>query len=92
MHFLAAGETGDLENFQELATIVHPLSNKEYVLYTDYNTDSSGRTKVYASEVVEEAGGQELRLEAVQTEEEWEYLEQVLQLIMEVIELEDDED
>lgn len=92
MGFWAADDHDKSVELEELATVTHPESNVEYLFYTDFETDSDGRTKVYVSEILKEPDDETFRLGAVRNPADWEYLEQVLQLISEVTELEDEED
>ena len=92
MSFWAVGEDGNGVELEELAMVIHPKTDRKYIFYTNYETDNQNRTKVFSSEILEELDGEGIRLRAVQTDEEWAYLEETLQLITELIELEDDDE
>ena len=91
MSFWAVGRDGNEMELEDLATIIHPQSKKRYIFYTDFDTDGKKRTKVCVAEILEEPDGAGFRLGAVQTDEEWTYLEEIFRLIAEIV-VEDDKD
>lgn len=50
-------------------------TGKEYIVYTDHSKDADGNTKVFAA--VYDPGTDQL-LKSIPTEEEWNYVEQML--------------
>lgn len=92
MSFWAVGEDGNGVELEELAMVTHPKTHRKYIFYTNYETDNQNRTKVFGSEILQELDGEGFRLGAVQTDEEWAYLEETLRLIAELNDLEDEDE
>lgn len=65
-------------------------NNKSYIVYTDNTTDDTGSTKVYAS--IYDKSGQNSNLMPIETEEEWNLIENILSSIQEKVDAEENED
>lgn len=70
--FTAMDENGNIRECEELATFDLTKFNKSYIIYTDYQTDSDGAIMLYASSY--KKGDENLVLEPVETDEEWEQI------------------
>ena len=62
-------------------------NGKSYIAYTDNTTDESGSTKVYAS--IYDPTGADKTLQPIETDEEWQVIENILSSIQEKIDNED---
>ena len=76
--FSSDGQAVDLE---VLATSIHPTTGRKYAFYTDFDL-CDGCSKVYASELVKEDSNT-YRLGEINTEEEWSYLQEVFDALVE---------
>lgn len=59
-------------------------TKKSYIVYTDNTLDEAGNTKVYAS--VYDPTGQNLELQPIETDREWQVIENILSSVQEKIE------
>lgn len=58
-------------------------THKNYIVYTDNTTDDEGNTRVYAS--IYTPGDDKMKLEPIETEEEWNKIQQILDVIQEQV-------
>lgn len=58
-------------------------THKNYIVYTDNSVDEDGNTRVYAS--IYTPGEEKTKLEPIETEEEWNKIEQILNVIQEQV-------
>lgn len=58
-------------------------THKNYIVYTDNTTDEEGNTRVYAS--IYTPGDKKMKLEPIETEEEWNKIQQILDVIQEQV-------
>ena len=69
-------EDGSTEEVELLVSFRFKDNEKEYVVYTKNEEDDSGNITIYVSHLVDENGS--LKLEAVETDEEWSRIKDVL--------------
>lgn len=55
------------------------MSGKNYVIYTDNSRNESGNYNIYAASYDPEQADEEILIHAVETEEEWQRIELMLQ-------------
>ena len=79
--FTIINDEGKEVECEVLFTFDSDETKKSYIVYTDNTTDESGSTKVYAS--VFDPTGQDLALQPVETDKEWEVIENILSSIQE---------
>ena len=86
VHFNAITPEGMLVECETLFTFESTETGRSYIVYTDNTTDEDGSTTVYASiydpaavEFNENRGLAALSLIPIETEEEWQIVEQILQ-------------
>lgn len=72
-----------------LFTFDSEQTKKSYIAYTDNTIDESGSTKVYAS--VYDPSGKDLSLKPIESEEEWQIIENILSSIQNKIDSEESE-
>lgn len=58
-------------------------THKNYIVYTDNSIDEDGNTRVYAS--VYTPGEEKTKLEPIETEDEWNKIQQILDVIQEQV-------
>lgn len=58
-------------------------THKNYIVYTDNTTDEAGNTRVYAS--IYTPGSDKTKLEPIETDEEWNKIQQILDVIQEQV-------
>lgn len=58
-------------------------THKNYIVYTDNTTDEDGNTRVYAS--IYTPGEEKTKLEPIETEAEWNKIQQILDVIQEQV-------
>ena len=63
-------------------------NNKSYIAYTDNTTDETGSIKVYAS--IYDPTGKDKSLKPIETDEEWQVIENILSSIQEKIDAQED--
>lgn len=82
--FYAVGEDGEKVRYEVICKFEYAVTNKLYIIYTDNTLDENGSIKVYAASSkkdLENVTDAEIKLETVETEEEWAVIEQVLEQI-----------
>ena len=65
-------------------------TKKSYIVYTDNTTDESGSTRVYAS--IYDATGADKSLKPIESEQEWDVIENILSSIQEKVDNEESQD
>lgn len=79
MTFMVKDNEGKDVECEVLFTFEAEDTGKNYMVYTDHAVDEEGNTKVYAS--IYTPGSETTKLEPLETEEEWEKVEMVLEEI-----------
>lgn len=79
MTFKVKNDKGVEIEYEVLFTFESDETGKKYIVYTDNSSDESGNTKVYASIYTGE--GDEMTLEAIETEKEWKIIDKILEEI-----------
>ena len=79
MTFTAIDKDGNEVLCEILFTFTSDHTGKDYMVYTDHREDEEGNTMVYAS--IYDPGDEESELIPVESDEEWYYINQVLQEI-----------
>lgn len=79
MTFMLKDESGKETEFEVLFTFDSKETGKSYVAYTDNSKDEQGSTRVYAS--IYTPNQEPMKLEAIETEEEWAMIQNVLDKI-----------
>lgn len=74
--FKITGEDGKDIECEALFTFEGKENGKNYIVYTDNTTDEDGNTKVYAS--IYDPGKEDQNLQPIETEEEWNMIETIL--------------
>lgn len=74
-------EFGKSVECEKLFTFESNETKKNYIVYTDHTKDESGALKVYAS--VYDAGGTSKELSPLESEEEWNTVEAILNKLQE---------
>ncbi len=59
-----------------LFTVDSEETGKSYIVYTDNSVDENGNIKTYGS--IYDPSGESLKLDPIETEQEWNMLEQIL--------------
>ncbi len=72
------------ENGQRIQAMVmgafeDDISGKNYVIYTDNSRNDSGNYNIYAASYDPEQADEEILIHAVETDEEWQRIEMMLQ-------------
>ena len=83
MKFKVIDDKGQEIECEVLFTFESDETGKNYIVYTDNTTDEEGNTKVYAS--IYTPGGENLNLQAIETEKEWKIIETILNEIQEEV-------
>lgn len=65
-------------------------TKKSYIVYTDNTTDESGSTRVYAS--IYDTTGADKSLKPIESEQEWDVIENILSSIQEKVDSEESQD
>ena len=65
-------------------------TKKSYIVYTDNTTVESGSTRVYAS--IYDATGADKSLKPIESEQEWDVIENILSSIQEKVDSEESQD
>ena len=90
MTFKVMDETGREVECEVLFTFESTETKKNYVVYTDNTTDESGSTRVYAS--IYDATGADKSLKPIESEQEWDVIENILSSIQEKVDSEESQD
>ena len=86
MSFTMDDENGNEVKYDVLCTFDSEETGKCYIVYTDNTTDDEGYTRIYASRFEEEE--EEIKLTPIETDEEWE----IVQSVLDNAPIEDEED
>ena len=70
-------EDGSIEEVEVLLTFEFTDTKKEYIVYTKNETDEAGNVTIYVATLVR-VEGQDPKLEAIATDEEWTRIKNVL--------------
>lgn len=81
--FTMLDEMGNEVVYDVLFTFESDETGKNYIVYTDNNTDESGNIEVYAS--IYHPEDNQGRLEAIESEKEWKVIETILETLQEEI-------
>lgn len=79
--FTVLNDEGEEVECELLYSFEHAETGKKYIVYTDNTLDEEGNTQVFASTYDPEADDHTLG--AVETEEEWQLIEDILDRIVE---------
>ncbi|MBB5150232.1 MULTISPECIES: DUF1292 domain-containing protein [Ureibacillus] len=88
----------DEDGNEQLCEVIHTFDSekfgKSYVLYTIVGAeeDEDGQIEIFASSFTPAENGEDGELQPIETEEEWDMIEEVLNSLEEEFELEDDEE
>lgn len=77
MVFKVLSDEGEEVDCELLFTYESKETNKNYIVYTDNSIDEEGNTKVFAS--IYNPDEEEPTLHPIETEEEWEVIEGILE-------------
>ena len=81
--FTMIDENGEEHTYDVLFTFESEETHKNYIVYTDNTLDEEGSTKVFAS--VYDPTGQNPSLLPIETEKEWQVIENILSSVQEKI-------
>lgn len=83
--FTAVDDEGNQRECYALFTFESPQTGRNYIVYTDYSTDQNGDTKVFASilnqsDDADDEGAETVKLDLcpIETDEEWELIQDIL--------------
>ncbi len=76
MSFTMENENGEELTYDVVCIFESDETGKSYMIYTDNSVDEDGYARIFASVVNEE--GEELRLSEIETEEEWEMVQKII--------------
>lgn len=82
--FTIVNEEGKEVECEILFTFDSDETKKSYIVYTDNTLDEDGNTKVYAS--IYDPTGQDSTLQPIESEKEWQVIENILSSVQEKIE------
>jgi uncharacterized protein YrzB (UPF0473 family) len=82
--FTIVNEEGQEVECEILFTFESEETKKNYIVYTDNTLDEDGNTKVYAS--IYDPTGQSAALIPIETEKEWQVIENILTSVQQKIE------
>ncbi|NLA32676.1 MAG: DUF1292 domain-containing protein [Mollicutes bacterium] len=74
--FTIINDNGEELECDVLFTVDSDETKKSYIVYTDNSTDEEGNIKTYAS--IYDPTGESLKLEPIETEQEWDMIEKIL--------------
>lgn len=80
-------EEGNERECEGIAQFELEETGKSYLIYTDNTTDEEGNTKLYASSYIpNEDGSIGSKLDPIETEREWKYVEKIVEGMQEQVE------
>ena len=82
--FTIVNDEGNEVQCEILFSFTSDKTGKDYIIYTDYSTDENGNYKVLAS--VYKPNSPDTRLYPIETDEEWELIETILNRLQDSIE------
>lgn len=93
-HITVIDEDGNEQLYEVLFTFESEEFGKSYVLYFPVGAeeDDNEEIEIHASSFIQKEDGEEGDLQPIETEEEWDMIEEVLNSLEEEFELEDDEE
>lgn len=74
--FVLKDAKGNEVEFERLFTFDSDVTKKSYIAYTNHEKDENGQEMVYAS--IYDPTGKDLNLYPIETEEEWQIIENIL--------------
>lgn len=83
MKFTIVNEEGKEIDCEVLLTVDSDETKKSYIVYTDNSLDENGSIKTYAS--IYDPKGESLKLEPIETEKEWQMIENILSSVQEKV-------
>ncbi|MCL1859406.1 MAG: DUF1292 domain-containing protein [Oscillospiraceae bacterium] len=89
MTFTVINDEDEEVECEVLFTFESPKTKKNYIIYTDNTLDDDGNTKVFASGYNPDAD--ETELLPIETDEEWETIENILEELQNEIQKKDNE-
>ena len=81
--FKLKDEFGNETLYDVLFTFDSDETNKSYIVYTDNSLDDQGNVQVYAS--VYYPGTGSTKLDPIETDKEWQWIEKILETIQEEV-------
>ena len=81
--FVGVKEDGSVKIYYKLFEYDLEETGKHYLVYTDNEKNENGQLNAYAATVTYD--GEEMKLEVVETEEEWAYVEAILEFIKKML-------
>jgi len=81
--FTIVDENGKETTYHVLFTFESEETNKNYIVYTDNSKDDKGQIQVFAS--IYDPADQNSKLEAIETDKEWQVIETILSTIQEEV-------
>ena len=81
--FTMIDENGNEIVYDVLFTFESEETHKNYIVYTDNTKDENGNVEVYAS--IYDPNDPHSKLEAIETEKEWQVIEKILETIQEEV-------
>lgn len=88
--FIITNNKGEELECSVLFTFDDERLKKSYIIYTDNTLDENGQVKVYAN--IYDPSGKDTTLSKIETEEEWENIENILSSLNEKYEVKNDEE
>lgn len=79
--FTVTDQSGKTSEYEVLFTFDNEETNKSYIVFTDNNKDDNGSIVTYAATY--DKMGEELKLGSIDTEKEWDLIENLLSQIEE---------
>lgn len=86
--FILRDENGKETKYDVMVTFDNELTGKSYIVYTDESVDEDGNIRIFASTYNPDSD--EKRLMAIETEEEWETIEILLEEIKAIVNADDE--
>ena len=81
--FTVVNSEGEEVECEALFRFESDETHKNYIVYTDNSQDEEGNTRVYAS--IYTPGEEKTKLEPIETEAEWNKIQQILDVIQEQV-------
>lgn len=81
--FTVVNSEGDEVECEALFRFESDETHKNYIVYTDNSQDEEGNTRVYAS--IYTPGEEKTKLEPIETDAEWNKIQQILDVIQEQV-------
>ena len=81
--FTVVNDAGEEVECEALFRFESDETHKNYIVYTDNSQDEEGNTRVYAS--IYTPGEEKTKLEPIETDAEWNKIQQILDVIQEQV-------